>query len=370
MVVNNSKLEVHSSGNNESTFNTDSNCSSKYAIYIRKSRGEGNDVLSSHRATLTELAVQNNWRYDIYQEVGSGERIAARKEFQKLLAKVIAGNYKGVLVMDLDRLSRGNSRERGEIIETFQNSDTKIFTLLKEYDLQDTNEIVLIEIGGAIAHAELKKITFRFVTGKKRGAKDGKWVNGKPPFPYEYRKKIVITDNFKEDISGEVIVNEKQLETYKLMKEMYLSGRLGFESIAFELNKMGLLSANQNYWSSVTVQRTLLHEFHMGIVTYGKSKWIKTREGKSKMVAKRNDDEISYGVGKHQTLKTKEEHKKMLDICKKNNKIPSKSRECEKKSVKTAFYDRIILIIGGCFYYGKKKRSNERRKKEHHFCLA
>ena len=47
-----------------------------------------------------------------YYEVVSGESIAARPEIQKLLEEVNAGLYAGVLVVDLERLARGNSADQ------------------------------------------------------------------------------------------------------------------------------------------------------------------------------------------------------------------------------------------------------------------
>ena len=47
-----------------------------------------------------------------YCKVVSGESIAARPEIQKLLEEVNAGLYAGVLVVDLERLARGNSADQ------------------------------------------------------------------------------------------------------------------------------------------------------------------------------------------------------------------------------------------------------------------
>jgi len=42
-----------------------------------------------------------------YEEIGSGESIDKRKKMQQLLTHVDEGYYDGVLVMDIDRLGRG-----------------------------------------------------------------------------------------------------------------------------------------------------------------------------------------------------------------------------------------------------------------------
>ncbi|HWQ41842.1 MAG TPA: recombinase family protein [Desulfosporosinus sp.] len=79
------------------------------AIYLRKSRDEGeyDDVLAKHRDALLAIANNQGWTYRLYEEIGSGESIAKRKKMQQLLNHVDEGRYDGVLVMDIDRLGRG-----------------------------------------------------------------------------------------------------------------------------------------------------------------------------------------------------------------------------------------------------------------------
>ena len=85
-----------------------------YAIYLRKSRkdlelealGEG-ETLSRHRAALLELAAKQGLNVTkIYEEMVSGESIEARPQMQQLLEDVWAEEYKGVLVMEIERLAR------------------------------------------------------------------------------------------------------------------------------------------------------------------------------------------------------------------------------------------------------------------------
>ena len=43
---------------------------------------------------------------------------------QKLLADVESGQWDGVLVVEVERLARGNTRDQGIVAETFKYSDT------------------------------------------------------------------------------------------------------------------------------------------------------------------------------------------------------------------------------------------------------
>ena len=114
----------------------------QYVKYLRKSRFDRDyaemsteETLKRHEAILDKLAKDRGYFVTkTYYEVVSGESIAARPEIQKLLDEVSAGIYAGVLVVDLERLARGNGADQGYISQVFQYSGTKIVTPMKIYD--------------------------------------------------------------------------------------------------------------------------------------------------------------------------------------------------------------------------------------------
>lgn len=116
--------------------------SEEYAIYLRKSRadveaeqkGEG-ETLARHEKILTDLAKKKGLKIGkIYREIVSGETIDARPEVQKLLSDVRVGRWEGVLVVEIERLARGETMDQGIISKAFKISDTKIITPMKIYD--------------------------------------------------------------------------------------------------------------------------------------------------------------------------------------------------------------------------------------------
>ena len=99
-----------------------------YLIYLRKSRmdmeaearGEG-ETLARHRTTLLALARRMGLEIGgIYEEIVSGETIAARPQMQRLLSEVEAGQWEGVLVMEVERLARGDSIDQGIVAQAFK----------------------------------------------------------------------------------------------------------------------------------------------------------------------------------------------------------------------------------------------------------
>ena len=51
-----------------------------------------------------------------------------------LLSDISEGLYDGVVVIEIERLSRGNPVDQFEILETFKEAKAKIYTLQKVYD--------------------------------------------------------------------------------------------------------------------------------------------------------------------------------------------------------------------------------------------
>ena len=83
-----------------------------YAMYLRKSRadieaeklGEG-ETLKRHKAILTKLAAkQGLYVGKIFQELVSGETIAARPQIQQLINECYEGKYKGIIIIDVDSI--------------------------------------------------------------------------------------------------------------------------------------------------------------------------------------------------------------------------------------------------------------------------
>ena len=116
--------------------------SGTYAIYLRKSRkdldaeamGKG-ETLSRHLDILKALAKRMELNVvKIYAEVVSGESIDARPQMQELLRDVETGIYDGVLVVEVERLARGDTSDQGRVAKTFKFSNTLIITPSKTYD--------------------------------------------------------------------------------------------------------------------------------------------------------------------------------------------------------------------------------------------
>ena len=151
----------------------------KYAMYLRKSRadveaeklGEG-ETLKRHKEILTNLAAKKELYVEaVYSEIVSGETIAARPQIQKMIADCYEGKYRGIIVVDVDRLSRGNQADMQTIMDCLKYSNnrqgllvvtpTKIYDVAHNSDDEEYMEFVLF-----MSRREYKTIQKRLERGR------------------------------------------------------------------------------------------------------------------------------------------------------------------------------------------------------------
>lgn len=234
---------------------------------------------------------------------------------QKLLRHVEDQLYDGVVVMDIDRLGRGENKDWALIKDTFLNSETVIITPNKIYDLEIDNDDVSFDFMSIFARIEYKTIKRRMKQGKEDGAKKGMWTNGKPPFPYYYDKN-----------TRSVLVDETKRPIYRAIVEKYINGtNLGHIAIWLTDNKIptpyNIKPDGKNKgWSNITVQRLLASEIHLGYITYGKTR---SKRGQVELVP---EEERIKVMGTHEKLKTPEEHEVIMERLLKNRMLNPNSR--------------------------------------------
>ena len=160
-------------------------------LYLRKSRDDDNESKEETLARHERMLLDYCSRYDlsiekIYREVVSGESIAARPQMQKLLEDVQSGDYHGVVVVELERLSRGNPIDQAEVLEIFKKSQTKIYTLNKIYDfsVDDDLDEEFFEFGLFMSRREYKVIKRRLLRGRKQAQKEGYFIGSITPLGF------------------------------------------------------------------------------------------------------------------------------------------------------------------------------------------
>ena len=249
-----------------------------YCMYLRKSRadleaeqrGEG-ETLARHEATLMALARSKGISVTkIYREVVSGETIAARPEVQQLLSDVEGGLWDGVLVMEVERLARGDTMDQGLIAQTFQYSETKIITPSKTYNPNNEFDEEYFEFGLFMSRREYKTINRRMQRGRRASVEEGKYVGNTPPLGYK-RKKL------EQEKGWTLEINPKEAETVRLIYDLYTTGleqpdgsceRIGVSKIAHHLESLGIRPRKGGPWSVASIRDVLINPVYIGKVRW------------------------------------------------------------------------------------------------------
>ncbi|WP_377888866.1 recombinase family protein [Alkalihalobacillus sp. R86527] len=285
------------------------------AIYLRKSRGDLEKDLTKHKQTLTEIALNNRWKYRIYNEIGSADDIENRPRMQELLIDVSKKLYDGVLVMDIDRLGRGDKSDQAKIESTFKVANTLLITPNKVFDLHNESDAMLSDVQGMLARFEYKQIKKRLNQGKKAGAKFGNWTNGPPPFPYYYDRE-----------SKSLKVDEAKRPVYKELIQLVLQGE-SLHSIAVKFNKKGNRTNRNNKWTDVALHRLLTNEVHLGNVIYGKTSGSGHLNKKTSPTQIKPKNEWIIAKDSHEPVLTIEDYSEIQLMLFKRKLIPKRARK-------------------------------------------
>lgn len=307
-----------------------------YCIYLRKSRkdvelekSESYDTLTRHRNTLIELAHKKLLPIEeIYEEVVSGDSIAARPQMQRLLNDVAEGKWDGVLVMEIERLARGDTSDQGIVAKTFTYSNTLIITPMKTFNPADEFDQEYFEFGLYMSRREYKTIKRRMHNGMIASCKEGNYIHNVPPFGYDRIKN--------EGAKGfRLIPKPGESEIVKLIFEWYTKGVLqddgtykpiGTSLIADKLNTKYTIKPKNGVWTVPTISSLLRNEHYLGYIVYGKRKREKVLQD-GVLVDKwknRTSDDYELYPGKHPALITREVFDLAQEKLSRNPRRPSK----------------------------------------------
>ena len=306
------------------------------AIYLRKSRSDveaeqhgESETLARHKKTLLELAENRGYNViKIYPEVVSGDTIAARPVMQQLLADTEQEIYDGVMVMEVERLARGDTIDQGIVAQTFKYSNTKIITPLKIYDPNNEFDEEYFEFGLFMSRREYKTIKRRLQNGRIASIKEGKYVCSQPPYGYN-RVKLQGEKGYTLEI------NPDEAKVVEMIFDLYIHGekledgtykKTGTGLIAKRLNELQFRTRSGNLWSQVTIRDMLINPVYCGKLRWNFRQEKKTmRDGQIIVSRPRNEDVIIVD-GLHPAIISDEVFAQAQQIISQNHRKPIPER--------------------------------------------
>ena len=240
--------------------------------YFRKSRTDDpslsvEEVLSKHETILDEWAERNIGAIvpeeNKYREVVSGETIADRPEVQRVLQLIESPKIKAILIVEVQRLSRGDLEDAGKLIKLLRYTNTLVITPMKIFDLKDEYDRDMFERelkrGNEFLEYQ-KKIMNR---GRLLSVSQGNYIGSEPPYGYD---KIWVMEGKRK--CPTLAINEEQATVVRMIFDMYVNQNMGYGSICYRLDELHIQPPKGKKWSPHSL-KDMLSNVHL----IGKVKW-------------------------------------------------------------------------------------------------
>ncbi|HEX4774935.1 MAG TPA: recombinase family protein [Candidatus Saccharimonadales bacterium] len=242
----------------------------RFGLYARKStESEDRQVQSiqDQKDEMKRIAKEQGFtivRGATYWEAKSAKIPGKRDEYDKLIARVEAGELDGILSWKSNRLAR-NPKESGEIQQLMFDGKLKaIVTAHKTYLPEDNALIFSVD---ASMDAQFSR---DLVVAVKRGMQskaDKGWLPGVPPIGYK---------NYRDDENSHyktIILDEKRSPIIRQMWDMMMTGTYSVPEIARWAEKKGLRSIKRRKkgnkpMSTATVYAMFHNPFYNGYMRY------------------------------------------------------------------------------------------------------
>ena len=282
----------------------------KYAMYLRKSRadveaeklGEG-ETLARHKKILSDLAARKSLYVEkIYHESVSGETIAARPQIQALIKDCYAGKYRGIIIIDVDRLSRGNQGDMQTIMDCLKFSNNRngllVVTPTKTYDVShNPDDEEYMEFVLFMSRREYKTIQKRLERGRRQAVVEGNYMGSYRPYGY----------NILKTKTGRTLTkHESEAPIVKLMFEWAGYEHMSAGKIGRRLDAMGVPTyTGDPEWSAATIKCILINPVYTGKVRWNDRMQIKSMvDGKLVTSRPRSNHTEHYMLyeGKHEAI--------------------------------------------------------------------
>ena len=277
-------------------------------LYSRKSRTDDpmmsvEEVLSKHEQLLDEwvdrnlpglgkIPAENRFR-----EVVSGETIESRPHVQELLRRIESPRIKAVLIVEPQRLSRGDLEDIGRIVKLLRYTNTLVITLQYSYDLRDERDRDLFERELKRGNEFLEYTKRIMLRGRILSMEQyGNYIGNYPPYGY---KKVMYKDGKRKCYTLEPVPEEAAV--VKMIFEMYREG-MGSYKIMRRLNSLGIPPARGEKWCTSSLLRIRENEHYLGRIVWNRRKGVKVVEDGQIISKSLRQDDYMVFEGRHPAL--------------------------------------------------------------------
>ena len=277
-------------------------------IYLRKSRADSptesvEEVLAKHEKMLQEKALKEFGheipQSAIYREIVSGETLAEREKMQEVLYMIENPKIKAVMVVEPQRLSRGDLEDCGRVVNAFKYTNTQVITLQMTYDLNNKMHRKFFEQELMRGNDYLEYTKEILLRGRIASVQKGSYIGNIPPFGF---KK-------SEDEIGPTLEHSENADAVKLVFDMYVNQDKNYLQIARHLDSIGVKPTNSEIWEKSSISAMLRNPHYIGLVRFGFRKterFYENGEIVKRRSMKADSEEVVVAKGRHKPIVTEE----------------------------------------------------------------
>jgi len=278
-------------------------------MYLRKSRADDSsqqvcEVLAKHELQLQDYAVREFGKKiseeHICREVVSGETIDDRPVMKKVLHMLESQIYAGVLVIEPQRLSRGDLLDCGRVINTFRYTNTAVITPTKIYNLCDEYDRRFFEMELMRGNDYLEYSKRIMNRGRMASVKQGNYIASVRPFGYN---KIIAGSG--KDKFHTLEIKQEEADVVKMIFDLYVNKGYGFAKIAKILDSGSVKPLKSDNWSPYSINSILSNPVYIGKIRWNIRKTVKIWKDEKILKTRpfnHNNDEIIMADGKHEAI--------------------------------------------------------------------
>lgn len=231
----------------------------RVAIYVRVSTQYqiDKDSLPVQKKDLISYSqlILNAESYEIFEDAGFSGKNTSRPDYQKMMARIRAGEFTHLLVWKLDRISR-NLLDFAAMYEELKRLGVVFVSKNEQFDTSSAMGEAMLKIILVFAELERKMTSERVSAVLLARAANGQWNGGRVPFGYDLNRE-----------TGEFTINPEEGKIVELIYDLYEKYH-SLVYVARALNEAGYKTRAQKEWSPTTAGIILNSGFYAGIYRY------------------------------------------------------------------------------------------------------
>lgn len=333
-------------------------------IYLRKSRADDpllsvEEVLSKHETILDEW-VEKNLSAPIpqenrFKEVVSGESIADRPEFQKVLQRIESPSVKAVLVVEVSRLGRPDMEEIGKLSKIFRYTNTLVITPMMTFNITNEYERDMFERELKRGNEYLEYTKKLLSRGREQSVKSGNYVCSRPPYGYD---KVTIIDGKRK--CPTLAINEDQANIVRMIFDSYVNENVGTQNISNRLNELQIKPPRGSLWTPDAIRTILENPVYIGMIRWNERKAVVVIENGEfrKTRPKTTNGEYILCKGRHEAIISDELFQAAQE------KRGRTHRTCDNKELRNPLASILYCECGRAMSYRHSTRGEGKYRKE------